>query len=325
MTVVVLAKVIGPDELPLAKSWYVPDGLNVVVPLDVCVMYEADVKKATLCAAGMTVVVTVFDVNEVAVAVIGTVPKVVPVRTMLAIPFWAATIPRPPTAPVPPAVAKVTPELYAVTVLAKLSLTTAVAVQVELQVRFPEQPLRTICVAGPEELGEKPLLVFDVKPPDEAVMLYEVPTTPPNVHPATMTTPVIGTRFVHEASEPADETSEIAPGDVVTTLPAESSTFTTGWVVITESDAPATGWVVKANWVGAPGSVGEKLALMIVRAPCWAVRVNGVPTIPAKVQVETVTTPLTGVKFEQSCRTPFDDDVSDIAPVDAVTTRPTES
>jgi hypothetical protein len=87
MTVVVLAKVIVPDELPLAKSWYVPDGLNVVVPLDVCVMYEADVKKATLCAAGMTVVVTVFDVNEVAVAVIGTVPKVVPVRTMLAIPF----------------------------------------------------------------------------------------------------------------------------------------------------------------------------------------------------------------------------------------------
>ena len=38
----------------------------------------------------------------------------------------------------------------------------------------------------------------------------------------------------------------------VTTLPPESSTLTTGWVLNAAPEAPATGWVVKTSWVAAP-------------------------------------------------------------------------
>jgi hypothetical protein len=56
--------------------------------------------------------------------------------------------------------------------------------------------------------------------------------------------------------------SEIVAVDDVTTLPAESSNFTTGWLVKTDSDAPATGDDVTANCVAIPGPVGVKLALV---------------------------------------------------------------
>ena len=73
---------------------------------------------------------------------------------------------------------------------------------------------------------------------------------------------------------PPEDVKLIEAVDQVTTLPAESSTFTTGWTVKAAPDTPATGWVVKTNWLATPGPVGEKLLLGDdVRVPAVAVKV----------------------------------------------------
>src|SRR5579871_5716547 len=54
----------------------------------------------------------------------------------------------------------------------------------------------------------------------------------------------------------------MVPEALVTTLPAESSTLTTGWVLSAEPLAAPEGWVVTTNWVAVPKVLGEKLALV---------------------------------------------------------------
>jgi hypothetical protein len=57
----------------------------------------------------------------------------------------------------------------------------------------------------------------------------------------TLTTPEIALSPEHEAKVPLEAVSVIAVEALVTTLPAESSTFTTGWVERVAPEAPPTG------------------------------------------------------------------------------------
>jgi hypothetical protein len=103
-----------------------------------------------------------------------------------------------------------------------------------------------------------------------------VPTTPAKVQFDTFTTPAVAVKPVQEEKVPVRfvVVRVIEAVDEVTTLPAESSTFTTGWTVNAAPDTPATGWVVKTNLLATPGPVGEKLALgNDVRVPAVAVKV----------------------------------------------------
>ena len=140
----------------------------------------------------------------------------------------------------------------------------------------------------------------------------------------TFTTPVTAVKLEQDPSVPPEDASVIDAPEFVTTLPPESSTFSTGWVVKTDSDAPATGWVVKTNCVGVPAPVGEKKPLVAVREPDVAVRLYSTPTVPTKLHVATCTTPESGVKLVQNDKVPAEA-VRVIAVVDAVTTNPPES
>jgi len=169
--------------------------------------------------------------------------------------------------------------------------------------------------------------VAGVSDPAETLRLYCVPTKPVNVQLATLTTPATAVRFEQfdkVPEGPPPDTSVTAADDEVTTLPPESSILMTGWVEKADPEAPATGWVVKINWVAAPGLDGEKLALVDERAPDVAVKVYDVPTTPTKLHVATVTTPAFGVRLVQSVMVPADA-VKVIGEVDDVTTRPDES
>src|SRR5665213_3164008 len=85
-----------------------------------------------------------------------------------------------------------------------------------------------------------------------ALRVYFVPTRPAKVQLLTLTTPEAAVRPAHEASVPLEALREIVVVALVTMLPAESSTFTTGCVDRTAPEAPPTGWVVKTNFAGAP-------------------------------------------------------------------------
>jgi hypothetical protein len=162
--------------------------------------------------------------------------------------------------------------------------------------------------AGPGPVGEKFVLVAvpgsevgSVKFGDETVSWYWVPTTPPNVHPSRSPTPsTICTVSAGQLSVPPLAAKVAVENAVVTTLPPESSSETTGDVVKGEPAAPATGSVVKAICVGTPGPVGENELLVAgSRVPEVAVMVYCVPTRPAKVQPVTLTTPATAFRLVQ--------------------------
>jgi hypothetical protein len=120
------------------------------------------------------------------------------------------------------------------------------------------------------------VLVAGVSVPADVVRLYWVPTRPLNVQLATLTTPATAVRFEQldrVPEPPPPDTSVTAADDDVTTLPPESSILMTGWVVKSDSDAPATGCVVKTSCVATPAPAGEKLALVDESAPDEAVKV----------------------------------------------------
>jgi hypothetical protein len=101
-----------------------------------------------------------------------------------------------------------------------------------------------------------------------------VPTRPAKVQFATCTTPETALSPEHEASVPPEAASAIVVEALVTTLPAESSTFTTGWVEKTAPDAPEVGSVVKTSLAALPKLVGEKFELVAGARPlALAVRV----------------------------------------------------
>ena len=90
------------------------------------------------------------------------------------------------------------------------------------------------------------------------------------MQPATSITPLTAARFEHDATTPKPVgANAIVTEEVVTTLPPESSTLTTGSVVRGESAAPPTGDVVNASCVGTPGPVGEIGGLVTeIAVPC---------------------------------------------------------
>jgi hypothetical protein len=91
-----------------------------------------------------------------------------------------------------------------------------------------EHPVRTIWLVTPAYVGEKLVLGFEVKGPDVAVKVYGVSTTPAKVQFETVTTPADAVRPEQAASVPPEGVNVITALDVVTTLPAESSTLTIG-------------------------------------------------------------------------------------------------
>jgi hypothetical protein len=94
------------------------------------------------------------------------------------------------------------------------------------------------------------------------------------VQPVTFTTPELALSPAHEANVPPEALRAIVVEALVTTLPAESSTFTTGWVERVTPEAPETGWVVKTSLVAAPKVEGEKFELVaVVRPVALALRV----------------------------------------------------
>lgn len=96
-------------------------------------------------------------------------------------------------------------------------------------------------------MGEKLELGSEVREPDAAVKVYGVKTTPAKVQFETVTTPADDVRPEQAASVPPEGVNVITAVDDVTTLPAESSTLTIGWVVNAVPDTPATGEVAKTS------------------------------------------------------------------------------
>jgi hypothetical protein len=83
----------------------------------------------------------------------------------------------------------------------------------------------------------------------------------------TFTTPEVALRPEQEAKVPPEALRVMVVVAVVTTLPAESSTLTTGSVARAEPEAPPTGWVVKTNLAADPKEEGEKSELVAVVRP----------------------------------------------------------
>ena len=142
----------------------------------------------------------------------------------------------------------------------------------------PEAPepgcvVKTNLVAAPK-VTVKVVLVMEEKPVALALSVKLVPTRPAKVQPATFTTPELVLSPEHEANVPPEALSVMVVEAFVTTLPAESSTFTTGWVARVVPEAPPTGCVVKTNLLTAPKVEGEKFELVApVRPVALALRV----------------------------------------------------
>jgi hypothetical protein len=82
------------------------------------------------------------------------------------------------------------------------------------------------------------------------------------VHDFTLTTPELALRPEQEAKVPPEALRVIVVEEFATTLPAESSTLTTGSVARAEPEAPPTGWVVKTSFAAVPKVEGEKFELV---------------------------------------------------------------
>ena len=95
-------------------------------------------------------------------------------------------------------------------------------------------------------------------------------TKPVSVTPLKVATPLLALTVVVPPSVPPvpDWIVTVTDADeLVTVLPAESRSVTTGWVVSGASEAPATGAVVRANAVAAPGPLGRIFPLSTVIDP----------------------------------------------------------
>ena len=110
------------------------------------------------------------------------------------------------------------------------------------------------------------------------------------MQPVTFTTPDTALNAAQVANVPPEALSAIVTDELVTTLPAASSTFTTGSVVNAAPEAPATGWVVKTRRVATPMATLKPLLIAVAKAPSLAVTVY---PLPARVTAhpENVTTP----------------------------------
>jgi hypothetical protein len=212
-----------------------------------------------------TVNVSAFDVMESAFATKVTDPTFAPVSVIVATPLAAVATVSPVDDPLPAfCVNDMGLALSDVSTLPKLSSIVAVAVQVVSDTTLGGQLLANTTWKGvPAPVGVNELLGSDARVPDVAVIVYEVPTTPPKAQLATFTTPAVAVNPVHDVRLPVEGegASVIEAVDEVTTLPAESSIFTIGWTVIGEPESPATGCKVKTSWLGAPGPVGENVLL----------------------------------------------------------------
>lgn len=125
----------------------------------------------------------------------------------------------------------------------------------------------------------KLLLCAEVSDPDVATIVYGVPTTPAKTQLETVMTPNWGTRLVQELIVPLDGTAALKAIGVVaavTTLLAESSTVSTGWMANCDAESPATGCVVNNNWVATFVMLNVVLTAC-VRPGDVAVRVSPVP------------------------------------------------
>ena len=72
-------------------------------------------------------------------------------------------------------------------------------------------------------------------------------------HPAKVATPDAAlTGLVVQVRVPDDEVSVIEADELVTTLPPESSTLTTGWALKATPLAVLAGVVLNTSWVAAP-------------------------------------------------------------------------
>lgn len=118
----------------------------------------------------------------------------------------------------------------------------------------------TIFLAAPGPVGEM-ATGRELNVPETAVRLYDWRTTPAKVQLEILATPAAAVKLVQDPKVPPETVKEIEAVDEVTILPATSSTETTGWTVKGDSEAPATGGVVKTNLLAAPGPVGVKLVL----------------------------------------------------------------
>ena|ERR1035438_8706233 len=98
--------------------------------------------------------------------------------------------------------------------------------------------------------------------------------TPAKVQLATLTTPATAVRLVQPARVPPLAVSVTVVAEEVTTLLPESSTFTTGWDVNIEPEAPATGELVTTSIDGAPGPVGVMAALVADNPKAASVATN---------------------------------------------------
>ena len=73
-----------------------------------------------------------------------------------------------------------------------------------------------------------------------------------------------------QASEPAEEARVTESLESVTTLPDESRTVMTGWVVKAAPLTAPEGWVVTVNWVAAPKPRVKESVVAPVRLPLVA-------------------------------------------------------
>ena len=72
-------------------------------------------------------------------------------------------------------------------------------------------------------------------------------------HPAKVATPLDAlSGLVVQLNEPDEGVSEMEADEVVTTLPPESSTLTTGWALKATPFVELPGDVVNTSWVAAP-------------------------------------------------------------------------
>ena len=110
------------------------------------------------------------------------------------------------------------------------------------------------------------------------------------MQPVTLTTPEFAVSPEHDDSAPPEALRVMLVEALVTTLPAASSTFTTGWVARLVPAAAPTGCVVKTSLAAAPTAMLKGLLIAVVSVPSLAVNVYAFPA-RLTAQPVNVTTP----------------------------------
>ena len=137
----------------------------------------------------------------------------------------------------------------------------------------------------------KALDVALVRPVDDAVRVNE-PAVPVIVQPANVARPLVVVGVLQPVRVPVPEAMARATEavELVTVLPEESSTVTTGWVVNAVLFTAPKGWVVTMSFVAAPKVRVMAFELAPVREVEAALMVNE-PAVPVSEQPLKVATP----------------------------------